>query len=185
MKSRLILVLGGARGGKSAYAQNRAHQIGGAEVLYIATAEPLDDEMRARIALHRAERPEGWRTLETPTLRAVALAREAGDAKVVIVDCFTLLAGNAMSTAGDNPMLEAAEAAVLIEVEALLAGVEETGATWIVVSNEVGLGLVPSNPLGRAYRDALGRANQRIAAAADEVYLLVAGLPLRLKGGGS
>lgn len=181
MKSRLILVLGGARGGKSTYAQNRAHDIGGPDVLYVATAEALDDEMRTRIAAHQADRPEGWRTLEAPSLIGTALADEAGGAKVVLLDCLTLLSSNAMLRAGDDPTPEEAEAAVEAEVDVLLAAMEQTDATWIVVSNEVGLGLVPPNALGRSYRDALGRANQRLAAAADEAYLLVAGIPLRLK----
>ncbi len=182
MKSRLILVLGGARGGKSTYAQNRAEEIGGSAVLYVATAEALDDEMKARIAVHQAERPAGWRTLEAPSLIGAPLAEEARGVTVVLVDCLTLLSSNALLASGDDPTTEQAEAAVAAEVDALLGALETSDATWIVVSNEVGLGLVPPYPLGRAYRDALGRANQRLAAAADEVYLLVAGLPLTLKG---
>jgi adenosylcobinamide kinase/adenosylcobinamide-phosphate guanylyltransferase len=182
LRRRMILILGGARGGKSAYAQRMAEQIGGSDVLYVATAEALDDEMRERIAVHRADRPKGWRTLEAPGLRAVSLAEEAEGATVVLVDCLTMLSSNALLSLEEDPSTVEAEAAVNAEVEALLAAVRDTEAVWIIVSNEVGLGLVPPYPLGRLYRDALGRANQRLAAQADEVYMLVAGLPMTLKG---
>ncbi|MCL5735876.1 MAG: bifunctional adenosylcobinamide kinase/adenosylcobinamide-phosphate guanylyltransferase, partial [Actinobacteria bacterium] len=124
----------------------------------------------------------GWRTLETPTLLGVPLAEEARDARVVLVDCLTLLASNAMRSADVEAGSLEAETVVEAEVAALLRAMAQGAATWIVVSNEVGLGLVPANALGRAYRDALGRANQRLAAIADEAVLMVAGLPLRLKG---
>jgi adenosylcobinamide kinase/adenosylcobinamide-phosphate guanylyltransferase len=182
VKARLILVLGGARGGKSTYAQRLAQELGGADVLYVATAEALDEEMRARIVAHRADRPAGWRTLEAPTLIGVPLATETEGARAVVLDCMTMLASNAMLRAGFEADPRLAEVAVELEVDALLAAVEGGGtATWIVVSNEVGLGLVPPNPLGRVYRDALGRANQRLAAAADEAIMMIAGLPQRLK----
>ena len=181
MKASLILVLGGARGGKSSWAQRRAEEIGGPNVLYVATAEALDEEMKTRIAAHKAERPSGWRTLETPTLVRVPFSEEARGAQVVLLDCLTLLASNAMLTAKAEPTPDEAEAAVEVEVDALLYALGRSEATWIVVTNEVGLGLVPANSLGRAYRDALGRANQRLAAVADEAVMMVAGLPLRLK----
>lgn len=177
----LILILGGARSGKSSYAQKLALELAGTDVLYIATAQAFDDEMRARIAAHRAERPAGWRTLEAPSFIHVALADAVGDARVVLLDCVTLLASNAVLAHGEEPSAPAAEAAVDAEVTALLAAYRAGHATWIVVSNEVGLGLVPPYPLGRAYRDALGRANQRLAAAADRVLFMVAGLPLTVK----
>lgn len=181
MKASLILVLGGARGGKSSWAQRRAEEIGGPNVLYVATAEALDEEMKTRIAAHKADRPSGWRTLETPTLVGVPFTEEARGAQVVLLDCLTLLASNAMLSANAEPTPDEAEAAVEVEVDALLHALDGSEATWIVVTNEVGLGLVPANSLGRAYRDALGRANQRLAAVADEVVMMVAGLPLRLK----
>lgn len=181
MRSSLILVLGGARGGKSSWAQRRAEEIGGTEVLYVATAEALDEEMKARIAAHKADRPIGWRTLEAPTLVGSALAEAAQGARVILLDCLTLLASNAMLSVDVDLTPDETEAAVEVEIDALLEAVNGSEATWIVVTNEVGLGLVPANPLGRAYRDALGRANQRLAAVADEAVLMVAGLPLRLK----
>jgi len=181
MGKQLIFILGGARSGKSAYAQRLAEQIGGSSVAYVATAEAGDDEMRTRIATHRAERPAGWRTVEAPRLAGLDLAASAGDAQVVLLDCVTLLVSNAVIAAGDDVDNSTAEASAGGEVDALLAAYSEGNATWIAISNEVGMGLVPPYPLGRVYRDALGRANQRIAAAAHRVLLLVAGLPWELK----
>jgi adenosylcobinamide kinase/adenosylcobinamide-phosphate guanylyltransferase len=176
------LILGGARSGKSSYAQRMALDLGGPDVLFVATAEAYDDEMCARIAAHRAERPAGWRTLEAPLRVGEQIAASAADARVILVDCLTLLASNALLAAGEAATDQEAEAAVLAEAAGLLAACRASDATWIVVSNEVGLGLVPPYPLGRRYRDALGRANQRLAAAADRVVLMVAGLPLQVKG---
>ncbi len=177
MTKELILILGGARSGKSSHAEKLALELAGPDVLYIATAQAFDDEMRSRIAAHRAARPTGWRTLEAPSLRTAAI----GLPRVVLLDCLTLLASNAILALGDTPSAQEAEAAVDAEVSALLAAYREGDATWIVVSNEVGLGLVPPYPLGRIYRDALGRANQCLAAAADRVLFMVAGLPLTIK----
>jgi adenosylcobinamide kinase/adenosylcobinamide-phosphate guanylyltransferase len=177
----LILILGGARSGKSSYAQRLAAELAGPDVLYVATAEARDDEMRTRIAVHQAERPAGWRTLEAPSLVQAPLEAALGDARAVLLDCVTLLVSNAILSRGDEPSLAEAESAVSAEVDALLAAYRAGSASWILVSNEVGMGLVPPYPLGRVYRDALGRANQMLAAAADRVSLLVAGLPLRIK----
>src|SRR3990172_2653365 len=140
--------------------------------------------MATGIATHRASRPAAWRTLEAPAKVAAAIAADPGPAKVVVVDCLTLLANNlfAMGQAADRAADRRAEAELLEEVEALIQLHSGSRADWIVISNELGLGLVPPNPLGRAYRDALGRANQHLARAADEVILMVAGLPLWLKG---
>jgi adenosylcobinamide kinase / adenosylcobinamide-phosphate guanylyltransferase len=184
MSSELIVVLGGARSGKSSYAERLARELGGEDVLYVATAEARDEEMRARIAKHRAARPAGWRTLEAPLKAAERIEeveREAAGSRVVLLDCLTLLASNALLAAGDDAPPDRAEAAVRAEVDALLAAARRSAAAWILVSNEVGLGIVPAYPLGRVYRDALGRANQRCAAEASRVYFMVAGLPMPLK----
>ena len=181
MDKQLILVLGGARSGKSTYAQNLAGELGGRDVLYVATAEARDEEMRARISVHQSERPAGWRTVELPQRVGVAVAEAAGGAAVVLVDCMTLLASNTILALGDDPGERVAGAALTAEVDALLATYRAGTATWIVVSNEVGLGLVPPYPLGRLYRDLLGRANQQLAAAATGVLFLVAGLPMKVK----
>ena len=190
MSKELILILGGARGGKSTYAEELAHELGGDDVVFVATAQALDEEMKSRIAKHQAARPAAWRTLEAPSLVAPPLDDALFVARVVVLDCLTLLTSNALLATGgfaeasglsDQARDAEAEARVEAEVSALLEAYERGSATWIVVSNEVGLGLVPDNVLGRAYRDALGRANQRVAAAADRVLFLIAGLPLRLK----
>jgi len=181
MSKELILILGGARSGKSAHAQVLALEMGGPSVLYLATAQAFDEEMQARIAVHRAERPAGWRTLEAPSLIGAPIAEAGAGVRVVLLDCMTLLASNAVLGAGDGAPVPVAVAAVTREVTALLAAYRAGDVTWIVVSNEVGMGLVPPYPLGRVYRDALGRANQTLAAAADRVSLLVAGLPMRVK----
>lgn len=174
--SRLTLVLGGARSGKSAHALRLAEGAGG-PVLFVATGLAVDAEMRQRIARHRAQRPPHWRTLECPRGLGPALRAHAGPAAVVLVDCLSALVANVLLHAGEPQ----AEAAVAEEVESLLAALRDLGRTAIVVSNEVGLGLVPPYPLGRHYRDLLGWANQRAAAAADTVTLLVAGLAVGLK----
>ena len=180
MSRALNFILGGARSGKSAYALRLAAQLGG-RVLYVATGQAGDEEMAARISAHRAERPPDWATLEAP--RNVGLALRAGPiADVVIVDCLTLLANNVIVTLPEPVAADLADAVLLGEIESLLDAYQASAATWLVVSNELGLGLVPPYPLGRVYRDALGRANQRVAAAADNVLFMVAGLPLVLKG---
>lgn len=188
---RLILLLGGARSGKSALALQIARAAHASQVLYIATAEAGDPEMDVRIARHRQERDSTWHTLEAPRSVAEAVRsyverqispRERNKPfDVAILDCLTLLVSNIV-TQSDNPFSEEVERLVVAETEALVACARELPwHCFIVVSNEVGMGLVPPYPLGRAYRDLLGRANQMIAAQADEVYLLVAGIPLRLK----
>lgn len=176
-----MLILGGARSGKSSYAQRLAHELGGERVLFVATAEGGDEEMRARIADHRRDRPAGWRTVEAPRNVAQAMAPAIGDARVVLVDCITLLASNVMLAGGESPDAQQAEQDVVHEIEALCALARQTKATFILVSNEVGLGLVPVYELGRLYRDVLGRANQLLAAQADQVVLLIAGLPIEIK----
>jgi adenosylcobinamide kinase/adenosylcobinamide-phosphate guanylyltransferase len=189
---KLILVLGGARSGKSTYADQRAREIGGERVLYVATAEPGDEEMRQRIERHRQNRPLGWRTLEAPRDVGAAIRREIGAARVALVDCLTVLAANHLVSASgpfdqpfddptEDPFDASIEAAVVKEVAALAACAQEVPADLIVVSNEVGMGVVPPYDLGRAYRDLLGRANQEMARHADEVILLVAGIPLQVK----
>jgi adenosylcobinamide kinase / adenosylcobinamide-phosphate guanylyltransferase len=178
---RLLLVLGGARSGKSAYAQRLAQELGGDHVLFVATAEAGDEDMAQRIARHQQERPASWRTLETPRQVGRAIALHLDDTAVVVVDCLTLLVSNTLLHCGKSPDHVVAEAAVQEEVAALLQTCQARAATCIVVSNEVGLGLVPDNPLGRLYRDLLGKANQALAAHAEAVYFMVAGLPVDVK----
>lgn len=178
---QLILVLGGARSGKSAFAQEKAQELGGEQVLFVATAEAWDEEMRQRIERHQRERPAGWRTLEVQRNVGRAILKHPGEARVVLVDCLTVLVSNLLTDV-DDPFAPEVEARVTAEVEELAACTEQLATDLIVVSNEVGAGLVPPYPQGRAYRDLLGQANQALARRADEVYLLVAGIPLMLKG---
>jgi adenosylcobinamide kinase/adenosylcobinamide-phosphate guanylyltransferase len=180
MSAKLTLILGGARSGKSAHAQKLAAAEGD-HVLYVATALALDAEMAARIAAHRAARPAGWRTLEAPRQVGRAI-REAGEGfDAVIVDCLTLLASNVLSGLPEPLEAAAAEAALGEEVEGLVETYRQSTARWIMVSNEIGLGIVPANALARIYRDALGRAHQRLAALAETVLLMVAGIPVAIK----
>lgn len=169
---RLTLITGGARSGKSSFALRLASASD--DVLFVATAEPGDDDIAARIARHRRERPPHWRTIEAPLAVPAALAA-AEPAGVVVLDCATLWVSNMLLTEGASWEAASAELAGLLEWHAA------TAAHLIVVSNEVGLGIVPGDPLSRTYRDWLGRFNQRLAAAADAVYLLVAGLPVNVK----
>lgn len=177
---RLVLVLGGARSGKSAFAERLARAEGGDAVLYVATATVTDDEMAARIARHRADRPATWETVELP-LRAGDTLRERADLPpVVLLDCLTLLLSTSALT-GSNLSEAAIEAHAIAEVDGLLRLRDAYSGMLIVVSNEVGMGMHPNSALGRMYRDALGRANQHLAACADAAYLLVAGIPLDLQ----
>lgn len=189
MNRRLTLVLGGARSGKSSYAEALAAEQNagqGGDVLYVATAEAWDDEMRRRIAAHKAQRPAHWHTVEAPRHPGAAIRAVLGEFEVrpnvILVDCLTLLANNVLITLPQDATEAAATAALMEEVDELLAAWDTCAGEWIVVSNEVGLGIVPAYPLGRLFRDALGRANQRIAAAADTVVFMVAGIPMRVKG---
>jgi adenosylcobinamide kinase/adenosylcobinamide-phosphate guanylyltransferase len=176
-ENKIILLLGGARSGKSAYAQELAGQAGGS-VLFCATAEPLDEEMRSRIRKHRISRPPGWETLEASRDIGRSLSRQASQYDTIIIDCITILVANVM---GDGAEAEKAESAVGAEILSLIALLKRKQSNYILVSNEAGSGLVPDNRLGRLYRDELGKANQKLAAVCDEVYLLTAGIPLKLK----
>jgi adenosylcobinamide kinase/adenosylcobinamide-phosphate guanylyltransferase len=176
----ITLIMGGARSGKSSYAEKIAASLGGS-VLYIATAKAGDAEMAERIAAHRVSRPADWQTLETPRNVDQALDNLQTAPQVMLLDCLTLLVTNIVLSMEEAPQHEI-EAVVLAEVEAIVNAQRRLDAPMLVVSNEVGLGLVPPYPLGRVYRDALGRANQNLAAQADNVLFMVAGLPMIVKG---
>ena len=176
----LTLILGGARSGKSTHAQQLARERGGDDVLFVATAQALDEEMQTRIEAHRRGRPATWRTLEAPRHTGEAII-QAESRAIVLVDCLTLLVSNAVLALPESASALEGESAALAEVDELIAAYRRGTASWIVISNEVGLGLVPPYPVGRTYRDALGRANQCLAAKADEVLFLVAGIPMKVK----
>ncbi len=179
--SDLTLLLGGARSGKSRIAEAVAKQH--QNVLYIATAQAFDAEMQERITRHISDRPSHWQTLEANTAVAKALASTNSNATLVLLDCITMLVSNVMLAAIDDfdqPDATRAEAAVTAELDELLALIKVSKFKWILVSNEVGLGLVPENAVGRLYRDILGRVNQHLADTADQSYFLIAGKALPL-----
>lgn len=165
--SRVTLVLGGARSGKSRFAEGLAPQTG--TRTYLATAEAFDDEMRERISHHQVQRGAGWTTIEAPLDLAAALRGIETD--FVLVDCITVWLGNLMHHQRE----------VRTHVAELCAALRECRATVVLVSNEVGLSIVPENALARRFRDEQGFANQRLAEIADSVYFIAAGLPLALK----
>jgi adenosylcobinamide kinase/adenosylcobinamide-phosphate guanylyltransferase len=166
----VTLVLGGARSGKSSYAEGItvAHPRG---CVYVATAEIGDDEMAERVRKHRARREAHWRTVEAPLDLGAAVVAETEQGAAVLVDCLTLWLSNLMA-AGRAPALE---------TEDLVRALGQAGGPVVFVSNEVGMGIVPDNALARAFRDHAGRLNQRIAEIANSVFFVAAGLPLRLK----
>ncbi|MGA9047926.1 MAG: bifunctional adenosylcobinamide kinase/adenosylcobinamide-phosphate guanylyltransferase [Dehalococcoidia bacterium] len=174
---KIILILGGARSGKSTYAQQLASSKG-EKILFCATAEPLDDDMRHRIEQHKKSRPSGWQTLEVSRDLGQVLGNLISGYDAVIIDCITLLVSNCLQDASDPVQ---AEKTVFEEIRSLIEFIERRNSCYILVSNEVGGGLVPDNVLGRTYRDMLGKTNQLLAKAADEVYLMVAGIPLKVR----
>ena len=185
MSRQLILVLGGARSGKSAFAEKLAMQ--GGRVLYVATAQALDTDMERRIAAHRQQRPAEWGTLEEPLDLAAAIPPALGEYDTCLLDCLTLWVSNLLLSleSGTREGKPDAEREILSATQELLEVSERSAANWIVVSNETGLGVVPPSTLGIAYRDALGRVNQAVAARADKVYFMVAGLALEMKSLGA
>ena len=178
--STLTLILGGARSGKSSYALKLAED-SGKPVTFIATAQAFDDEMSARIQKHKTERPAHWQTLELPLNIASSVSQIKSDA--VILDCVTLWVTNLMMQFVKDDLVDELSYlnAIQNEMEALLSAIRNLNQNWLVVSNEVGLGLVPPYQMGRIYRDGLGWANQRLAKEADTVLFMVAGLPMTIK----
>lgn len=166
-----LLVLGGARSGKSRYAQARAETTG-LDCCFIATAQAFDDEMHDRIARHQQDRDALWHTVETPIALADAIHANAAPSRVLLVDCLTLWTSNLLL--GDRDIDTA--------TDDLVAAIAAAPGSIILVANEVGLGIVPDNALARRFRDAAGLLNQRVAAIVREVQFLAAGLPLTLKG---
>ncbi|WP_104657133.1 bifunctional adenosylcobinamide kinase/adenosylcobinamide-phosphate guanylyltransferase [Ralstonia insidiosa] len=184
MSRRLTLVLGGARSGKSHHAEQLALQCAG-PVTYVATAGEGDEEMQLRVALHRARRPEHWGLVEEPVRLAEALYTHAQHGGCVLVDCLTLWLNNLLFSEHhaypDTGLITPPEAWTT-EIDALLTALPLLPGEVILVSNEIGLGVVPMGAVTRFYVDELGRLNQRLAALADNVHLLVAGIPMVVKG---
>jgi len=153
----------------------------GEPVLFVATALASDDEMRQRIEEHQRARPSAWRTLEVTTHLGSQISQQIGGARVVIVDCITLLVNNILSQYSPRTSVSVIEPKVTGEINELVECINRTGASFIIVTNEVGTGLVPANRVGRLYRDLLGKANQLLAQQVDEVYFMVTGLPVKVK----
>jgi adenosylcobinamide kinase / adenosylcobinamide-phosphate guanylyltransferase len=181
---KIILLLGGARSGKSHFAQEYARQHA-QKVLFVATATAGDEDMRIRIEQHKKDRPATWNTLEASDHIGKEIEENINDEDLVIVDCITLLINNIFGrydeTQFDNLADSVLENQVMVEIRELINCLNKAPASFVLVSNEVGLGIVPDNRMSRIYRDLLGRANQMLAQKADEVYLMVAGIPLRAK----
>ena len=175
MKNRLIFVTGGGRSGKSRYAQTIADEIKGRK-LYLATAHALDDEMKSRIEIHRMDRPAGWNTVEETKHLSKAVKEIDKKFEVILIDCITMWISNLLV------IEDFSESEIMKELESFISNCKEFAGTVIVVSNEVGSGIVPDNRISRLFRDIAGKANQEIATAADNVYLVVAGVPMKLKG---
>lgn len=204
--NRISLILGGARSGKSSFAEKLAQARAGENgVLYVATLQPFDEEMRERVIKHKASRPASWRTVEAPFELASGLFAGLKKEKLALIDCLTVWTGNRIlresgldidhAVLEDDPEGAIPEASltekqpdyvklevdIIKELEEMITEARRRKTGLIMVSNEVGMGLVPPYPLGRAYRDLLGRVNQRLAALSDEVFLVVAGIPVDLK----
>jgi adenosylcobinamide kinase/adenosylcobinamide-phosphate guanylyltransferase len=169
---KIVFVTGGARSGKSSFALREALKVCGKKA-FIATAEATDNEMKERIERHRQDRGDGWTTYEEPLKIAEILRDRQGDYQALVIDCLTLWLSNVMQSPLDANA----------EVEDLVSSLEGLSEGRVfIVSNEVGMGIVPENELARRFRDLAGRLNQRVAAASDEVYVTFSGIPVRIKG---
>lgn len=184
MTGKIILVTGGARSGKSAFAEKLAAKTG-VSVGYIATAQVFDEEMRYRVKLHKERRPASWQTYEAPQAADKAIAEAAVNHRVLLFDCITLYLSNILCALSETDLSDdMAYAAMDEQIGKLVTAAQaaaQRGATTIFVTNEVGAGIVPENKLARLYRDLSGLANQKIAAAADDVYAVMAGIPVNIK----
>ncbi len=174
LSPKIILITGGARSGKSNFAQNLARKFSGPKA-YLATAQALDEEMARRIRLHQKSRPQNWHTLEEPRQLVDSLKKNGDRFHLILLDCLTLWISNLM-------MRKWSEKKILAEAERLLKAGRAMKGSLIIVSNEVGMGIVPDNLSARSFRDLTGLIHQKIAKEADEVYFMVSGLPLKIKG---
>ena len=184
--SKLILVTGGARSGKSTFAEGIAKECGH-NVLYVATSKPIDDEMKQRIAKHKAQRPSEWETLEEYKDLDFAISQHIQGKEAVLLDCITIMITNLMfdetyewdSLTRDE--VQEIENSIQHQIERLISLSKMSEVTFVIVTNELGLGIVPATALSRDFRDIAGRMNQLIARAADEVYFCVSGIPMKIK----
>jgi len=170
---KITFILGGARSGKSTYALNLAQERG-KRVAFIATCEPGDAEMKKRIALHKKERPSGWKTFEEQKNISFVLKRIGPEFDLIIIDCLTLLISNLMLAGLKSDLIQN-------KIKDLLSEVTKIKSNCIIVSNEVGLGIVPENKLARDFRDIAGKTNQLVAKKSNQVFFIVSGIPWRIK----
>lgn len=183
---KLILITGGARSGKSSYAEGIARELKG-DILYIATAIPFDNEMKLRVQKHREQRPSKWSTLEAYKDFDSILKRELEGKSGALLDCITNMVTNLILEKCKNvdniSNTEICDIDLYVqeEIDKLIEVIQNSNVTFVVVTNEVGMGLVPEYPLGRLFRDVAGRANQTLAKEAEEVYFCVSGIPLIIK----
>lgn len=184
---KITFITGGARSGKSKLAENTALKTG-QKVIYLATAQALDEEMANRIKIHQQRRPDNWTTIEEPrflsrVLKDIRTDRSYESYDIILIDCLALLVSNwlPLEKASDTSQWDNLRTELLNEIKAMISEMEKIQKDFIIVSNEVGLGIVPEYPLARLYRDLLGEVNQIVAASADEVIFMVSGLPMKLK----
>ena len=180
-RGKLIFITGGARSGKSNFAEKMANSLG-KSVAYLATSQPLDKEMACRIKKHKSRRSTEWETYEEPIEISELVSHLGLEKEVILIDCLTLLTSNLLLRKENKVGNPQWEEEILLEIERLAEISYKIPAQVIIVSNEVGMGLVPDNTLGRVYRDILGRANSIIANKADKVFMMVSGIPLKIKG---
>lgn len=178
--NKIIFILGGARSGKSSFAEELAEKIAGQNVVYLATAQALDEEMEDRIAHHQENRSKEWETIEEPFELSKKI-ENIKKGKTVLIDCLTLFISNLLLKNDKESNKDNIETEIIMEIKEVINKAENKEINLIIVSNEVGQGLVPNSKLGRKFRDITGRANQCIADIADKVYLTFAGYPIDLK----
>ncbi len=180
MAGKIVMVTGGARSGKSVFAEKYV-SAAGCTVAYIATAQIYDDEMKQRVALHRRRRPENWQTFEAPYAADQAMLQAVDTAGAVLFDCLTLYTSNLLLAPDAPPKAEERYEYVMGQIDKLIDSACSGKATVVFVTNEVGMGIVPDNALAREYRDIAGLVNQKVAASATEVYLVLSGLAVDVK----
>jgi len=180
-RRKLIFIIGGARSGKSDFAEKMANSLG-KSIAYLATGQPLDKEMARRIKKHKSKRSIDWETYEEPIEVRELVSHLGLEKEVILIDCLTLLTSNLLLQKKDKVEDLKWQEEILLEIKKLAENSYKVPAQVIIVSNEVGMGLVPDNALGRVYRDILGKANSIIANKADEVFVMVSGIPLKIKG---
>jgi adenosylcobinamide kinase/adenosylcobinamide-phosphate guanylyltransferase len=171
----IVFVIGGCRSGKSTYAMQTAERVPAEQKIFIATCVPRDDEMKRRVARHQKERSQNWVTVEAPLNLPEAIRQNSRSGDVILVDCLTLWVSNLLMETGDESKIEET-------ISQFINAIEKAAGPIVLVSNEVGTGIVPENALARQYRDIIGRVNQDVAKTAGRVIWMVAGIPVTVKG---